>query len=457
MATPFRRIAAASPIAAGALAATVSVMMPDPAAAQANQVREFAEREWAVKAQKMARHLQPLMRKHGIDLWIIMSHENHPDPVLDLFGGNGVTGWYGHRNAYLIRDPGGEQPLDRVAIGTHLSAHLEPFFPEIVGYGEEGLTPRLREYVHDADPRRIAINQSRTISMADGISAALKEYLVEAIGPAYSARLVSSEPLVIDYVSVRTPEELEIAQEASWRTWNIMRRALSNEVVTPGKTRLMDVHWWIVREWRTQGLDFNFPPGLSIRRQGVQGALDDADDPVIQPGDVVHIDFGVRLAGVVTDQQKLAYVLKPGETEAPAGLRRVFAQSVRMADIVRGELRPGRLGRDVKAAAEERGRAEGIESLVYSHSQGNWVHGAGAWAIFDWPQRYGTHPREPVRTNEFWSIEFSVTGSVPEWGDQRVGFGREEDAWVDAEGRVRWMAGPQKELWLIRSGRPVSD
>ena len=46
--------------------------------------------------------------------------------------------------------------------------------------------------------------------------------------------------------------------------------------------------------------------------------------------------------------------------------------------------------------------------------KGNWVHGVGAWGSPDWPERYGIHPREPVRPTEFWSIEYNVSGAVPE-------------------------------------------
>jgi Xaa-Pro aminopeptidase len=254
-------------------------------------------------------------------------------------------------------------------------------------------------------------------------------------------------------VSFRTPAELEIARDASWRTWNILRRALSNEVVSPGRTTLMDVHWWIVDEWKRQGLDFNFPPGLSILRRG-SGGLDDSADPIIEPGDVIHVDFGVRLSGIVTDQQKLAYVLKPGETAPPEGLRAAFTQSAEMAEIIRQELKPGVPGRDVKARAEARGTEAGIRNLVYSHVQGNWVHGAGAWAIFDWPERYGDHPRQPVRATEFWSIEFSTTAPVPEWGNQSVNMGREEDAYVADDGAVHYLTGPQEALWLIPAVPP---
>jgi Xaa-Pro aminopeptidase len=426
-----------------------------PTASEAQLIRERTEREWEVKVEKLETRLQPFMRDHGIDMWIIMSRENHPDPTLELFGDFGLTGFYGHRNAYIFHDPGGGEPLERTILGTHVSGHHTVFFPDTPaaghGYGEEGLAPHLREFVEARDPRTIAINRSPTITMADGLSHEAYLYLVDALGPRYVERFVSSEPLVIDYVSHRTPAELEISIEASWITWNILRRAFSNEVITPGETSLMDVYWWITDEWRGQRLDFNFPASMSVQRQGTQGSLSDADDPVIEPGDLIHVDFGVKLMGIVTDQQKQIYVLRPGETEPPAGLQALFGRSARMAEIIAEELRPGVEGREVKARAEARGQEEGIENLVYSHAQGNWVHDAGAWAIHDWPDRYGSHPREPVRPTEFWSVEFAVYGTVPEWGDQRVSMAREEDGWVGEDGTFHWMAGPQTELWTIRS------
>jgi hypothetical protein len=90
-------------------------------------IRHRVEREWQVKAKKMRTILQPLMRKHGIDLWVIMSRENAPDPAIELFGGNGITGRYGHRNAFLLRDPGDGQPLETHVIGTHSGNHSPGF------------------------------------------------------------------------------------------------------------------------------------------------------------------------------------------------------------------------------------------------------------------------------------------------------------------------------------------
>ena len=98
---------------------------------QAQYSQERTEREWRVKAEKMRTHLLPMMRKFDIDLWIIMSREFNPDPMLDLFGANGVTGWYGHRNAYLFYDAG-EKGLETTIIGTHQSGHIKLFYLSLI-------------------------------------------------------------------------------------------------------------------------------------------------------------------------------------------------------------------------------------------------------------------------------------------------------------------------------------
>jgi hypothetical protein len=407
--------------------------------------------EWAVKKEKMNLHLQEAMRRQSIDMWVILSREFNPDPVLDLFGGHGVTGWYGHRNAYIFRDPGGEEPLEKVIFGTHQSGYMREFFDEIVTYEREGLAPHLREYIRKADPRHIAINRSRTVAMADGLSAELEGYLKEAIGNELSLRLVSSEALLFEYVGRRTEAELDIEKEASWRTWNMLRRALSNEVIVPGQTRLMDVWGWIVDERKSQRLDFNFPPSLTVYRQGEDEGLEGYANPVILPGDLIHVDFGLRLMGLVTDQQHLAYVLREDEMAPPAGLQMAFDLSSRVAEIYTDELQPGRIGVEVKEAVEARAAEEGIDALIYGHTQGNWVHGVGARTVHNWPERYGIFAIKTVGVREFWSIEFRITAPIAEWDDQEVPIPREEDAWIDDEGRVRYLTGPQEALWVIRS------
>jgi hypothetical protein len=404
----------------------------------------------------MRKHLLPLMRKHHIDLWVIMSRENAPDPVLELFGGLGLTGWYGHRNAYLFHDKG-DAGLETIVIGTHLSQHLKAFYGTIQSYGEEGLKPHLVKYLSERKPKMIAINQSRTISMGDGLTAELKDYFLDAYratgaaGP-HLKLITSSEPLLVDYVSVHTPEEDAIETEAAVATWDILKRAFSNEVITPGKTTLMDVHYWITAERKRLNFEFNFAASLDLQRfrDGKVISLDDADNPVIERGDLLHVDFGVRQSGVVTDQQKMGYVLKAGESAPPAGLVKAFSDSVKGAELHAAEIVAGRTGIEMKTKSEAAGKAAGLDLLVYSHVQGYWVHDAGPWTVFDWPERYGIHPREKLQGGEWFSVEFRTRTAVPEWGNQLVSMQREEDAITSKTAPLRYLVGPQMELWVIR-------
>ena len=408
--------------------------------------------EWDVKLEKMELHLQNSMRRAGVDMWIIMSREFNVDPILQMFGDYGISGWYGHRNAYIFFDPGKNKPLERTLIGTHQSGRMVEFFPTIISYGEEGLKPHLSKYINKRKPKKIAINRSRTVSMSDGITVEMLAFLKDAIGPKYSSRLTSSQELIFDYINHRTAAELEIETNASHRTWYILRRAFSNEVVTPGKTKLMDIYGFILQEWQDQDLEFNFSPGITIYRKGVNGGIDDTENPIVEPGDILHVDFGVRLMGLVTDQQHVAYVLRKNENEPPMGLQKLFKQSVIVGDFFAEELQAGKIGSDVKTTIEKRAAKQGIKASIYGHTQGNWVHGAGARAVFDWPDRYGDFAREPVRSSEFWSIEYNVQGKVPEWNNQIVTIPREEDAVIEADGsRARFIVGPQKEFWLIKS------
>ena len=408
--------------------------------------------EWDVKLEKMELHLQNSMRRAGGDMWIIMSREFNVDPILQMFGDYGISGWYGHRNAYIFFDPGKNKPLERTLIGTHQSGRMVEFFPTIISYGEEGLKPHLSKYINKRKPKKIAINRSRTVSMSDGITVEMLAFLEDAIGPKYSSRLTSSQDLIFDYINHRTAAELEIETNASHRTWYILRRAFSNEVVTPGKTKLMDIYGFILQEWQDQDLEFNFSPGITIYRKGVNGGIDDTENPIVEPGDILHVDFGVRLMGLVTDQQHVAYVLRKNENEPPMGLQKLFKQSVIVGDFFAEELQAGKIGSDVKTTIEKRAAKQGIKASIYGHTQGNWVHGAGARAVFDWPDRYGDFAREPVRSSEFWSIEYNVQGKVPEWNNQIVTIPREEDAVIEADGsRARFIVGPQKEFWLIKS------
>jgi Xaa-Pro aminopeptidase len=166
---------------------------------------------------------------------------------------------------------------------------------------------------------------------------------------------------------------------------------------------------------------------------------------------VLHCDVGITVARLNTDTQHMAYVLRDGETDAPAGLRKALANGNALQDIVMSEIRPGRTGNEILAAARTRMNAQGIDGTIYSHPIGLHGHGAGP-LIGLWDYQDGVPGRgdAPVVPSMWFSIELQATTAVPEWNGQAVRMAQEEDAIVGAEGKIRWALKRQDRLFLVR-------
>jgi Xaa-Pro aminopeptidase len=258
--------------------------------------------------------------------------------------------------------------------------------------------------------------------------------------------------LIVEYLDTRLPEELEHYRTAVAVTDILTRRALSNEVITPGKTTVGDVRWWMLQQVNNLGLSVWFQPDLRIQRQNretgkTQQFLSVADEAmVIERGDVVHVDFGLNYLGLSTDWQKHAYVLKPGEKDAPEGLKRAMANTNRLQDLVFKHARAEMSGAEVYNLTMADCKREGIEAMIYSHSVGTQGHALGASIDF---RRPTASAPELLRLGSYTSIELNTSTPVPEWGGQKVTIMMEDDAYLTAEG-FKWFRPRQTQFYLIR-------
>ena len=162
--------------------------------------RERFEIHRALIADKLQNSLLPAMRKHNIDMWIVLDRENNYDPVHEEIGG----GYSGVRAAFIFYDNGGDT-LEKIYYGSHaqpLNSVINQVYDERIyyGYSEDGLTTHLRKAVYDRDPQRIGVNTSPTLPEADGLTVGLKNFLVDTIGPEYADRIVSAELVVRDFL-----------------------------------------------------------------------------------------------------------------------------------------------------------------------------------------------------------------------------------------------------------------
>jgi len=206
------------------------------------------------------------------------------------------------------------------------------------------------------------------------------------------------------------------------------------------------------------GLDVWFQPDLRIQRQNQQPGTTQQflsvaeESTIIQSGDVIHIDCGINYLGLSTDWQKMGYVLREGEKDAPEGLKKALANTNRLQDALFTHIKPGAKGSEVYDATMADMKKQGIEAMIYSHSVGTQGHALGASIDFRRPTT-GVSPGAPLeppfREGSYTSIELNTSTPVAEWGGQKVTIMMEDDAYLTKDG-MKWFRPRQTAFYLIK-------
>ncbi|MCP3914466.1 MAG: aminopeptidase P family protein [bacterium] len=223
--------------------------------------------------------------------------------------------------------------------------------------------------------------------------------LLAALPAELKGRVTATDALAIGWLETRIPEELEHYPTLCRIAHEIIAEGLSSAVVQPGQTTTSDLQWWYRERIRERRLTAWFHPSVSVQRSGAGSSGDfssDAGADVIRRGGLVHVDFGIRYLGLHTDTQQHAYVLRFGESTAPAGLVTAFGRGNRLQDLLTAEFETGRTGNDVLARTRAAAEAEGLVPSIYTHPLGYHGHGAGP-LIGLWDQQGGVPGRGDFR------------------------------------------------------------
>ncbi|MFK7830244.1 MAG: M24 family metallopeptidase [Congregibacter sp.] len=394
--------------------------------------------------------IAPLMRREGVDMWILVAGEYDEDPVVKTM--LPATWLAARRTTILIfHDRGDDAGVERMAVARYPVADLFPsaWDPE----SQPDQWARVGDIVRERNPGAIAINTSEDFPLADGLSAGMKRKLLRGLGP-LAERLVEKDSLALGWLETRTASEMAAYPQIVRIAHSIIAETFSEAAVTPGITTTGDLRWHLRQRISDLGLSTWFHPSVHVQRAEQStfsiASMNIDKGEVIMPGDFLHVDFGITYLRLNTDTQHHAYVLRPGETEAPKGLRDGLAKANKVQDAVTGAFKTGRTGNEILAAARRSVERQNITATIYSHPIGFTGHGAGAW-IGSWenqnpvPGRRGAYL---LQANTAWSIELNAEAAVPEWGGQRVRFMTEEDAFFDGES-VQYLDGRQTEITLI--------
>ena len=269
----------------------------------------------------------PMMRKHNIAMWIVVNEEFHDDPLTAYIAP--PRPYAGNRDFFVFVDAGAAG-LKRIAITGYSEDNLKRFFES----PDEPVPAdiRLGQLMDQFDPKTIGLSIGGARGVTRSLTFDTHAFLRKAVGPKYAERFVSAADLIEEYLDTRLADEKPHYTVAVALTESLTKRALSSEVITPGKTTVGEVRRWLydaLGAARRHHLVPAGPSGAAARRDepDSRGFLAVAPERmVIERGDVVHVDFGITYMGLDTDWQKMAYVLREGEQDVPEGLKSGDAQ-----------------------------------------------------------------------------------------------------------------------------------
>lgn len=414
------------------LAALAALALLSTPRADAQEARRRWEMQRQIRLDKFEQVLPVAMKSTGIDMWLVAVKENHTDPLWEDMGRGYVSG-VGYYVFFLRGDR-----VERLALGP--SGYL---VEQSGAYDTFGPASSLATVVKERDPKRIGVNMSEEIGPADGLSVTMFAHLKKTLGEPYASRLVSAERLVSEFRSRRVASEIVAFGEAAGIAIQLAERALSNEVITPGRTTLEDAAWWLQDRLLERGLgsEFDMP---SVYVTGPEGIVATSSSRIVQPGDVIMIDWGVQLMNFGTDVKRVAYVLKPGETAPPKSIQDAFAKAIAARDVIKPAIRAGRTAKETMAAMDAALKAAGYGVIEFNrpnpdqktdvtygfHPVGNTGHGIGP-SMTTWQPLQSTFM---LHLQHLFSFEFFAYSPIAEWGGKKLRIPIEDDAMLMEHG-----------------------
>lgn len=409
----------------------------------------FTGEPWPViRAERIATLLPAAMAKTGVDAWMVICRENNNDPMAAHVGCENAGG----TAAFLFFAEGdGVQSVAISPSGEATALAEKAIMDEVVEIGRGvGVWGEVEQQFERFNPERIAINTGQS-PIADGLSHTQHEALVATIDDRWVARMTSAEPLIMAWLAVKTPEEVDIMRTAAGITARWQEEAYAAAI--PGVTTDRDIADFLEAKMAEMGVGNGWAPEQNPAvNSGKDRGHSHPTNRVLQPGDFIQTDFGIRVYDRwVTDIQRFAYVLAPGETEPPAEALAKWEAAKAGSRAAYNAMRPGATGADVDRAQRQVMRANGSIPVMWStgHPVGYWAHDSGP-ALSGGKE--GAVPRgrqlgvlEPGMTFAFdgfhaWNLTDSTTKTISV-----------EEMVVITETGAEWMTPPQEELILIPS------
>lgn len=376
-----------------------------------------------------------ILNELDIDLWLIFCRESDmmADPALSLVVGHKVV-W---QSAFFISGSGETMAL----VGNYDVADFERSqrFKKVRAYTED-CGKEIRRAVERFDPKKIALNFSKNDFAADGLPYGmyllLMDYLKET---PYPERIVSSEEIMAKLRGRKIPQEINLISSAASMAVDCWKKSLKE--IKPGMTEIQIAEIINLNIRKLGGTNsFDTIVNAGSKTSPGHGRPTDA---ILEPGDLLHVDFGVRIKGFCSDIQRLVYFRRENESAPPSELINAFSKIKEIIDTTSKHYRPGKRGYAIDAIARKILKDAGYDEYQHAlgHQIGRSVHDGAAIIGPKW-KRYGSTTRIPLEEGNVFTVELGIEL-------ESIGYvGLEEDLIVTAKGG-RFLCPRQTELTVI--------
>ena len=402
--------------------------------------------------QKRVSQLLPrLMDETGIDMWVMISREYNEDPILKTL--LPATWLSARRTTIFVFSKNENEKVNAYAIAPYKVGSVFKKAWDKNKHPDQWQA--LLALIAKIDPKKIGINQSEFWAHADGLVASDKDKFISVLPEKYQSRVVSAQALGVAWLEQRIPEEIKVYEEIVAIAHEIIAQGFSNEVIKVGKTTSNDLVWWFRERVRELKLQTWFHPSINIQRKDgkkfdhVDSFTNGYEDNVIQPGDLLHVDFGISYLRLNTDTQQHAYVLKVGELSPPQELISAFKSGNELQDIFTNNFTVGRTGNEVLKRGREQAIKQNLKPTIYTHPIGFHGHAAGTTlGMWDSQQGVAGSGDYPLHANTAYSIELNNAVFLKIW-NKEIRIMLEEEAIFDGKD-VKYIDGRQTKLHIIK-------
>ncbi|MFI3284115.1 MAG: M24 family metallopeptidase [Erysipelotrichaceae bacterium] len=302
------------------------------------------------------------------------------------------------------------------------------------------------EVLSTVKPTNLALDYCKADAAGDGLTLGMYKTLEKVFKHLdFEMEILSAYPIISEVRGRKTEEQIEKIRHCAIVADKYLRSLPS--ICKEGTTSL-EIFNYLQEIAYKDGYGMSWTPsqcpGVSVDPNVPSGHMGIIETPIVK-GCFINIDYGVSKDGYCSDIQRMYYVLKDDETDAPEDAKQMFYTIRDAIAMAKDFMKPGVTGFQVDQIARHHLVDLGYDSwnAALGHQVGHQTHDGGT-ILANRRARYNKPELidRPLQVGNVFTLE---PGMKTIYGK----LGIEEDV-VIYEDRTEWLVAPQQELILIR-------